>query len=51
MGYQNPTLDTFLQAWESHHRLRRTGASIAALSESRAHLDQMRLNLRRGARR
>ena len=49
MGPAHPQLDTFLQAWENHHRLRRSGAPISMLSASRARLDQLRLDLHRTA--
>lgn len=46
MGCSNTTLESFLLAWEEHQRLRRTAAPIPSLSESRFHLDRMRLVLR-----
>lgn len=36
-----------LNAFETHQRLRRSGAPIATLSESRARLDELRLAVRR----
>lgn len=47
MHSPSPTLDHLLEAFERHQQLRRSGAPIAQLSQSRARLDRLRVDVRR----
>lgn len=50
MHTPTPNLDHLLEAFERHQYLRRTGAPIAMLSQSRARLDRLRVDVRRATR-
>jgi hypothetical protein len=50
MHTTTPHLHHLLEAFERHQQLRRSGAPIAMLSESRARLDRLRVDVRRSAR-
>ncbi len=41
----SPNLDRLLSAWNAHHELRRSGADVRELAESRHHLDRIRLGI------
>ncbi len=41
----SPDFDRLLDAWNSHHDLKRTGASFRDLADSRRRLDLIRLGI------
>ena len=50
MATPTTTLELLLEAFERHQHLRRSGAPIAQLSQSRARLDRLRVDARRATR-
>jgi len=41
----SPNFDRLLNAWNAHHELKRDGAGVRELAESRRHLDRIRLGI------